>query len=186
MGTTAGGGRAGVRRRDEGAVRGGRGGRDRDDRGLMGGIEALPFGLLIFVVGTLLAANAYAVVAAKSATDAAARAATRQFVEAPVVDAAGARAAEAEAVVTGLEALVADGRDPDRASVALTGLVAPGRSGPAYVRCARATFTATYRVPALTLPWIGGYGSAFEVRSSHSELVDPFRDGVPGEARSCG
>jgi hypothetical protein len=53
------------------------------------------------------------------------------------------------------------------------------------VRCARATFTATYRVPALTLPWIGGYGGGFRVTSSYSELVDPFRNGVPGEAEAC-
>jgi hypothetical protein len=36
--------------------------RDRgDDRGQVGGIEVLPFGLLVFVVGTLLVANAWAV-----------------------------------------------------------------------------------------------------------------------------
>jgi hypothetical protein len=138
----------------------------------------------VFVVGTLLVVNCWAVVDAKLATDAAAREATRRFVEAPVVDASGMRAAESQAVATGLDALAAAGRDPGRATVALTGLESPG-GGRVYVRCARATFSATYRVPALTLPWIGGYGGGFEVRSSHSELVDPFRDGVPGEATSC-
>lgn len=172
MRTTAGGGCRGVRRRRH------------DDRGQMGGIEALPFGLLVFVVGTLLVVNCWAVIDAKLATDTAAREATRHFVEAPVVDASGAGVAESQAVAAGLEALAAAGRDPGRATVALTGLESPGGRG--YVRCARATFTASYRVPALTLPWIGGYGGGFEVRSSHSELVDPFRDGVPGEAGSCG
>ena len=167
MGTTAGGGA-----------------RWSDDRGQLGGVETLPFGVLIFVIGTLLIVNAWAVVDAKLATDAAAREATRRFVEAPVVDASGRRDAEAAAVEAGLEALAASGRDPDRGAVALTGLSAPGgRDG--YVRCARATFTATYRVPALTLPWIGGYGGGFVVSSSHSELVDPFRNGVPGEAEAC-
>ena len=33
-----------------------------DDRGQVGGIEALPFGLLVFVVGALLVANTWAVV----------------------------------------------------------------------------------------------------------------------------
>jgi hypothetical protein len=33
------------------------------DSGQVGGIEALPFGLLVFVVGALLVANAWAVVA---------------------------------------------------------------------------------------------------------------------------
>jgi hypothetical protein len=155
-----------------------------DDRGQMGGVEALPFGVLIFVIGTLLIVNAWAVVDAKLATDAAAREATRQFVEAPVVDASGLRDAEASAMAAGLDALAASGRDPGRGTVALTELSAPG-GGDSYVRCARATFTATYRVPALTLPWIGGYGGGFDVTSSHSELVDPFRNGVPGEAEAC-
>ena len=55
----------------------------------------------------------------------------------------------------------------------------------AFERCARATFRASYHVPALSLPLIGGYGRGFEVTSSHSELVDPFRDGVPGDASAC-
>jgi hypothetical protein len=147
-----------------------------DDRGQMGGVEALPFGVLIFVIGTLLIVNAWAVVDAKLAT--------RRFVEAPVVDASGVRDAEASAMAAGLDALAASGRDPARGTVALTELSTPG-GGDGYVRCARATFTATYRVPALTLPWIGGYGGGFEVTSSHSELVDPFRNGVPGEAEAC-
>jgi hypothetical protein len=197
MRTTAGGGCGGVRRRWRARWTAGRrtsAGRPRlapdrlDDRGQMGGIEALPFGLLIFVVGTLLVVNAWAVVDAKLATDAAARQATRRFVEAPVVDASGVRDAEADAVVAGLDALAAEGRDPGRATVALTALEPPSGSrggSSSYVRCARATFTATYEVPALTLPWIGGYGDGFGVTSSHSELIDPFRNGVPGEAGSC-
>ena len=60
----------------------------------------------------------------------------------------------------------------------------PGQSG--YSRCARATFTATYEVPALTLPWIGGFGEGIDVTSTHSELVDPYRSGVPGSAEACG
>ena len=55
--------------------------RCRGDAGQVGGIEALPFGLLVFVVGSLLIANAWAVVDAKFATDAAARQAVRTFVE---------------------------------------------------------------------------------------------------------
>ena len=55
--------------------------RCRGDAGQVGGIEALPFGLLVFVVGALLIANAWAVVDAKFATDAAARQAVRTFVE---------------------------------------------------------------------------------------------------------
>ena len=154
---------------------------------MAGGVEALPFGLLVFVVGSLLVVNAWAVVDAKFAVDAAARQATRTYVEAEVDDAGGAggaRAVEAAAVDAGLAALGAHGRDPAGARVALTDLEAVGgQSG--FTRCARASFTATYEVPALTLPWIGGFGDGFDVVSSHSELVDPFRDGVPGRADSC-
>lgn len=151
-----------------------------DDRGQAGGIEVLPFGLLVFVVGVLIVANVWAVVDAKLATDAAAREATRQFVEAPVMEAGDADAAASAASAVGLEALAAHGRDPSRGSVELSSLEdVAGRGG--FVRCARATFTASYRLPALTVPLIRGVGSGIEVRSRHSELVDPFRDGVPGE-----
>ena len=140
----------------------------------MGGIEALPFGLLIFVVGSLLIANAWAVVDAKFATDAAARQAARTFVEG--VDESAARR---DAVAAGLEAIAGHGRDPARATVAPVG-------DASLTRCARVTFAAVYDIPALSLPFIGGYGGApFHVRSTHSELVDPFRSGVPGTAESC-
>jgi hypothetical protein len=152
-----------------------------DDRGQVGGIEVLPFGLLVFVVGTLLIANAWAVVDAKLAVDAAAREAARHFVEADVPDARNIADAEAAARRAGFEALAAHGREGARATVELTGLESPdGQSG--FTRCARATFTARYDVPVLRLPWIGGFGSGLDVTSRHSELIDPYRDGVPGSA----
>jgi hypothetical protein len=146
----------------------------RGDAGQVGGIEALPFGLLVFVLGALLIANAWAVVDAKFATDAAARQAARTFVEGD--DPAGALdAAEAAARL----ALAAHGRDPDRAVVEAHGSLG-------LARCDRATFVVTYSVPALSVPLIGGYGtSPFRVRSSHTEVVDPFRDGLPGDAEAC-
>jgi len=148
--------------------------RCQGDAGQVGGIEALPFGLLVFVVGSLLIANAWAVVDAKFATDAAARQAVRTFVE-------GTDEAEAnhDAVAAGLESIEGHGRDPDRAVVQPV--------GPAdLTRCARVTFEAVYEIPAVSLPFIGGFGPApFEVRSTHSELVDPFRSGVPGSAAAC-
>lgn len=146
----------------------------RGDSGQVGGIEALPFGLLIFVVGSLLIANAWAVVDAKFATDAAARQAVRTFVEADDPD-----AATADARTAGLAAIDAHGRDAGRAIVQPVG-------DPQLVRCERVTFEAVYEVPALSLPFIGGYGRApFRVRSTHSELVDPFRSGVAGSAEDC-
>lgn len=148
--------------------------RCQGDAGQVGGIEVLPFGLLIFVVGSLLIANAWAVVDAKFATDAAARQAVRTYVEG-----SDAEVALEDALEAGLGAVEAHGRDRTRAIV--------GPVGEASLeRCARVTFEAVYEVPALSLPLIGGYGRApFRVRSSHSELVDPFRSGVPGEAEAC-
>jgi hypothetical protein len=144
------------------------------DAGQVGGIEALPFGLLVFVLGALLIANAWAVVDAKFATDAAARQAARTFVEGNEPTDALAAAEEAA-----LSALEAHGRDPHRAAVE-----ARGQLG--LERCDRATFEVSYSVPALSLPLIGGYGrSPFTVRSSHSEVVDPYRSGLPGDAGTC-
>jgi hypothetical protein len=55
--------------------------------------------------------------------------------------------------------------------------------GRAWGRCTRVTVTVSYPVPAVSLPWIGGYGHAFDVRADHSEIVDPFRAGLPGVGR---
>jgi hypothetical protein len=154
------------------------------DGGQVGGVEAIPFGLLVFVVGTLLVANAWAVIDAKLAVDAAARQATRHFVEADVASADDFAEAESEARLAGYEALAAHGRERSRSTVELTGLASPdGQAG--FTRCARATFTASYEVPVLSLPWIGGFGSGLDVTSTHSELIDPYRDGVPGSAEAC-
>lgn len=144
------------------------------DRGQVGGIEALPFGLLTFVFGSLLIANAWAVVDAKFATDAAAREAARTFVEG--TDEASAFAAAADAARA---AIAGHGRDPERAVIGPVGTFG-------LVRCERATFEAAYEVPALSIPLIGGYGTApFRVRSTHTEVVDPFRSGLDGQAEDC-
>ena len=48
----------------------------------------------------------------------------------------------------------------------LTGRESPdGQAG--FTRCARATFMASYDVPVLCLPWIGGFGSGLDVTSSY-------------------
>ena len=138
------------------------------ERGAVGGLEAIPFGFLVFVVAVLLVANAWAVVDAKVAVTAAAREAARTWVEGDGTPDAAADAAA--------EALRGHGRDPQRLDLELD---APTGFG----RCAAVVVRATYRVPALPLPWIGGFGDGFDVSARHSERVDPFRDGLPGEAR---
>jgi hypothetical protein len=149
--------------------------RAKDDSGQVGGIEVLPFGLLIFVVGTLLVTNAWGVIDAKLAVTASAREATRAFVE------SGPTLTEAEraAAFAGREALEGHGRDPRRLTLA------PLDEPAEYRRCERVTYQATYPVPAIVLPWAGGFGHAFTVRARHSEIIDPFRGGLSGVV-DCG
>ena len=150
----------------------------RDDRGQVAGIEAVPLGVLLFVVGALLVANAWAVVDAKMAVTSAAREAARTYVEAN-----DGYTARTTALIAAREAIAAYGRNPDR--LALTGDDVDG-----FARCHTITFTASYRVPAISLPLIGGFGDGFVVHASHTEVVDPFRDraddGSSGDEARCG
>lgn len=139
----------------------------RDERGQMGGIEALPFGLLIFVIGALLVGNAWQVIDTKLALVSAAREAARTYVEGDGTNDAAIAAAR--------DAVEGHGRDPERIRVEID---APQGFG----RCAPVTVRVTYQVPAIPLPWIGGFGDGFTVSARHSELVDPFRDGLEGTA----
>ena len=143
----------------------------RDEGGQIAGLEGLVFGMLLFVFGALLVVNAWAVVDAKLASSAAAREATRAFVEGREPGEA-ARAAEAAAV----SAFAGYGRATDRAEVRLVeGELA---------RCSRVVFEASYRLPALRIPVLGGLGDGFHVTSRHAELVDPHRSGLGGPG--CG
>jgi hypothetical protein len=137
------------------------------EAGFVGGFEGLLFGLLIFVAGTLLATHAWAVIDTKAATEAAARQAARTYVEAPSPGVAASEADQAAAA-----ALTGYGRSEARARVQLT-------SG-SFGRCHRITIAVSYPAPVLMLPWVGRVGSAEWVRAAHSELVDPFRSGLPG------
>ena len=144
----------------------------QDDGGQVGGIEVLPFGLLTFVVGTLLVANAWGVVDAKLAVTSAAREGVRAYVEAP--DQAAAVAAADRAVT---DAVAGHGRNPDSTTVEIH-----HDGDQHFARCTRVTVTVHHPVPAIHLPFIGGYGHAFDVVASQSEVVDPYRSGLPGEA----
>jgi hypothetical protein len=128
------------------------------------------FGVLVFVVGVLVIGNAWAVVDARIAAGDAAREAARAFVQAP--DASRATAA---ADAAARDALTAEGRDPRRASVTADGTLA---------RCARVTVSVAYPVGLVGLPWLGRPGRVLTVHASQSELVDPYRSGLPGVA-SC-
>lgn len=152
--------------------------RCRGERGQAGGMEVLPFALLIFVGGVLLLVNIWGVVDTKFAADAAAREATRWVVESAGQD-----------------------RTPDvirqgAADVARATMADHGRTGPVQVvvtspggsfeRCQRVQVTVETSVPAIRIPFAGGYGRPFTVSATHAEIVDPTRAGVEGVATCVG
>lgn len=138
----------------------------RDERGAVGGFEVLPFGLLVFVAGTLLLTNAWAVIDGTLAASAAAREATRAYVESTAD-------AERAAVTAARDAIGGHGRDPERMQLAWD-------VGPDHRRCAVNTIVVRYRVPTFTVPFLGAFGSGvIETSGRHTEVVDPYRGGLP-------
>lgn len=143
-----------------------------DEQGQVAGIEALPFGLLVLVVGALIVVNVWGVIDAKATVSAAAREVARAYVEASSASAAGAGSVSA-----GRSAVAAMGRDDRRLDVRVD-------TPAGFVRCGRVSATASYVVPAVRLPWIGSFGRGLRVTGRHTEAVDPLRSRVPGTA-SC-
>lgn len=137
----------------------------------MGGVEAVVFGMLVFVLATLVVANAWAVIDAKLAASSAAREATRSFVEAGSASQAGPAARRAAE-----EAITGHGRQVGRMEL--------DRIAGTFARCARVTLEVRYRAPLAAVPVLGQRGSGFTVAARHSEVVDPYRSGPEGEA-SC-
>lgn len=140
--------------------------------GFAGGVEVLPFAVLVFVVGTLLVVNAWAVVDAKLAVESAAREATRAYVEAGRAD-----RAEAVSRTAARDAFEASGRSSDGLDVR--------HSATEYVRCASVTFEVSYVVRAVPLPVIRGLGHDITVVGRHREVIDAFAAGF-GEENRCG
>ena len=139
----------------------------RSDHGQVGGIEGVIFGVLVFVLGVLVIANAWGVVDAKLAASAAAREGTRAFVESrghSTEDAA------LEAIAAADQALVGHGRSVARREpIEIEGTL---------TRCSRVTVRVRYRVPLVSIPLLGRYGTGFRATGRHSEIVDPFRAGL--------
>ncbi|HEX2064725.1 MAG TPA: hypothetical protein VHE80_09935 [Acidimicrobiales bacterium] len=133
------------------------------------GLEAVLFGVLVFVLGTLLVVNAWGVVDAKLAASSAAREAARSYVEAP-----SPQAADGDARRAAEEAIAGHGRDGSRLELQLL----DGR----FARCARVTFEARYHVPLVAVPLLGQHGRGTVVSARHSEVVDPYRSGPAGTA----
>jgi hypothetical protein len=144
------------------------------EAGAVAGLEALAFGVLVFVIGTLLVANLWAAVDGRSAADGAARAAARAVVaSAPGDDLA------AVARTAAVDALTAHGVPADRVTeVGLAG---------ALVRCGVVEVTVAHRVPLVVLPRVGARRAAVTVRATHAAVVDPFASGLPATSgMPCG
>ena len=137
---------------------------------MVAGAEGLLFGFLVFVLGTLIVANAWAVIDAKLAVTAAAREAARAYVEAPDASTAAAAAqAAADAAIAG------HGR---------SGTARLASAGEPFGRCARVTITAEYDVALSAIPVVAVTDRVFTVAGRHSEVVDPYRSsGAAGRAQ---
>ena len=139
--------------------------------GFVGGAEMLPFGLLVLTVGMLLVVNAWAVVDAQLVASSAAKEAVRSYVETGTDGGMAWAAASAAAD----EVIVQSGRDPQRFTLEPASVQSGGLD-----RCARVVIRAEYRVPALTIPFVGGFAKGITVDVAASEVVDPFRNGLTG------
>ena len=140
------------------------------EAGMVAGAEALAFGVLVFVFGTLVILNGWAVIDAKFATSAAAREAVRAILQAPVEASSSELRERAEGAAR--RAFVAHGRDGESV------LVTPSPGALALRRCAEVEVVAATSVRSALVPGLRG-PEVFVVRSSHVELVDPFRSGLP-------
>lgn len=147
--------------------------RPRGDGGQAGGWEVIPFGILIFVIGSLFLVNVWAIVDARMIVGDAAREGARAFVHADT-EAAGRREADDAARAT-----VAGRGQSDRQ---LT--VDPVDIEPGFQRCAQVTVVVHETVPAIVLPFLGGFGHGVTVSGTQREIIDPFRADLPA-ASSC-
>jgi hypothetical protein len=146
---------------------------------LRAGAEALAFGVLIFVMGTLMVINAWAVVDAKSAANASAREVSR-FVTESVGNVESAVLTH-QARQVAVRTLEGHGFAESRLGDVT---VVPDAAG--FVRCAAVDTTVRLRVPTVRVPLFGGFGGTYDVVGRARERIDPLRSGVEGEATCVG
>ena len=145
----------------------------RGDDGALDGIGILALGIVAFIVGALFLANLWAIVDAKTIVTSAAREATRAAVEAPPE--AGPSEVNELARSAGIGVIAGHGRAEARADIEALGPLS-------LARCAVITYEARYQLDLVSVPGLGGFGGSFTVSARHSEIVDPLRDGLIGEA----
>ncbi|MCO5313095.1 MAG: hypothetical protein M9952_09220 [Microthrixaceae bacterium] len=132
-----------------------------DERGYAGGVETVPFGILVFVAGTMLMVNLWAVVDAHVTLDAAARDYLRAYTGA--VDRDGALDAGTEALRRSIGERWTD----------IEVSAPPEPFGP----CRPATVRIEVTIDSVRLPFVGTIGS-HTISSTQSELVQPYRGAV--------
>ena len=135
-----------------------------DDRGFVAGAEMLIFGVLAFVMGSLLVINVWNVIDSSLAVSAAAREGVRTFQES---DPNNAWAASQ----TRMADVMDDFGRSDRAVPPSLPTVG------SYERCAVITVTAEYDVALVRLPLFGQFGTMTRVSSTHSGRIDAYRSG---------
>jgi hypothetical protein len=131
------------------------------ERGI-GGVEVLPIGLLVITILTFMIIGAWNVIDAKMGTIGAAREAARTTVETFEIESGR---------TAGTAAWRASGRT-SKLEIVVQGDVR---------RCGRLLVTATAEVAPVPLPLLESWGT-LTVSSIHSEVVDPYRSGLEGEA----
>jgi len=144
----------------------------RDERGQIGGAEAVAFGVLVLVLGTLGAATAWAVIDTKMAAASAAREAARSYVESN-----GSASAWDDAAGRGRQAFAGHGRDP-----AMVDLPRPANG---FSRCGPITVTASAELVLPRVPGVRAMARRVRVRASHTEVVDPYRAGLARHGPAC-
>lgn len=142
--------------------------RSRDQGGQVAGVEAVPFGILVFVGLVLAVVNAWGVVNARSVADSAAREYLRVYTQAPSRAAGLAQGgAAARRVLAGH-----DLRGPVR-------IEEPAEFAP----CAVTQVVVRIEVPAVRVPFLGGLGRT-EVSARQRGRMDPYRVRSAGDAAS--
>ena len=134
--------------------------RQPDERGQVGGVESIPFGVLVFIVGTLIAVNGWAWLSTHRAADSIAREYLRTYTEQH-------SETEARAAASDVAGIIIESRSisPDRVTIN-----APTTHEP----CELAEVTVAIAIPAMRLPFITNLG-ARTVAVTHVERMDPYR-----------
>lgn len=134
----------------------------RDERGFVAGADGLIFGVAVFVLGSLVILNLWALIEARNTANSVAREYLRAYTEAPDADTAA------------VSASMAGDRAFDASSGDLWSYSVDAPSGSTFGPCAPATVTVQVRVPGIAVPVIRGVG-AREIEVTRTELIDPYR-----------